>query len=73
MGATVAVVANEYVAKRHKEFYHRFVLVTSAALDSATSMTALAIYFLFGVLWKWNGPEWWGNSRLDSEHCKPGS
>jgi hypothetical protein len=48
--------------------------VYSSALDAATSMTAMTIYVLFGgVLMTWDGPRWWGNSAIDSEHCVPGS
>lgn len=45
----------------------------SSALDAGTSITALVIYLLFGVLFRWDGPRWWGNPSTDSEHCKPGS
>lgn len=72
-GAATAIFVNSWFAKRYPEVHGRFIYVVSAALDAGTSITALAIYFLFGVLTTWNGPEWWGNSRIDSEHCKPGS
>jgi hypothetical protein len=45
----------------------------SSALDAGTSITALTIYFLFGVLTQWDGPRWWGNPATDSEHCIAGS
>jgi hypothetical protein len=72
-GLAAAVFANSYVAKRLPKLHGQFVYVVSSALDAGTSITALVIYILFGVLIPWNGPEWWGNSGIDSEHCKPGS
>jgi hypothetical protein len=72
-GAATAVFANSIVAKRYPKFHGQFIYVISSALDAGTSITALAIYFFFNVLFDWTGPEWWGNSKVDSEHCKPGS
>ncbi|WVQ81284.1 OPT family small oligopeptide transporter [Cryptococcus sp. DSM 104549] len=69
----VAVAANSWFAKRHPKTHGQYVYVVSSALDAGTSITALAIYLLFGVIWSWQGPEWWGNSAVDSEHCVPGS
>lgn len=65
---------NGWFAKRYPTIHGQFIYVVSSALDAGTSITALAIYFLFGgVIFTWNGPNWWGNSQIDSEHCKPGS
>ncbi|OCF40952.1 OPT family small oligopeptide transporter [Kwoniella heveanensis CBS 569] len=72
--AIVAILSNSYFAKRHPKTHGRYVYVISSALDAGTSITALAIYLLFGgVIWTWNGPEWWGNDSIDSEHCVPGT
>lgn len=69
-----AVLVNSWFAKRHPKLHRQYVYVASSALDAGTSITALAIYVLFGgVFWSWNGWEWWGNSGVDSEHCVPGS
>ncbi len=46
---------------------------SSSALDAGTSITAIMIYLLFGVIRTWDGPNWWGNSSIDTEHCIPGS
>ena len=72
-GAMTAVFANSYLAKRHPILHGRYIYVISSALDAATSITALTVYFLFNVLSTWNGPRWWGNPTTDSEHCEPGS
>ncbi|WVF65518.1 OPT family small oligopeptide transporter [Kwoniella sp. CBS 6097] len=72
--AIVAVLSNSYLAKKHPKTHGRYVYVISSALDAGTSITALVIYLLFGgVIWTWNGPEWWGNDSVDSEHCVPGT
>lgn len=69
-----AVLVNSWFAKRHPKSHSQYVYVASSALDAGTSITALAIYVLFGgVFWNWNGWDWWGNSMVDSEHCVPGS
>lgn len=72
-GAAVAVLANSVVAKRYPTAHKEFVYVVSSALDAGTAITSLTIYLLFGLFWTWTGPEWWGNSSVDSEHCVPGS
>lgn len=72
-GGMTALAVNGWFAKQYPKIHGQFVYVVSSALDAGTSITALAIYFLFSVMTQWNGPEWWGNSRVDSEHCKPGS
>lgn len=69
----MAVFANSYVAKKWPTLHKDFVYVVSSALDAGTAITSLTIYVLFGLFFTWNGPEWWGNSSVDSEHCKPGS
>ncbi|WVO15443.1 OPT family small oligopeptide transporter [Cryptococcus depauperatus] len=72
--AVVAILANSWFAKRHPKTHAPYIYVISSALDAGTSITALTIYVLFGgVLWNWQGWEWWGNSMTDSEHCVPGS
>jgi hypothetical protein len=68
-----AILAHGYVARRHPTLYDRYVYVVSAALDAGTSISALTIYVAFGLIWKWDGPVWWGNSSIDTEHCVPGS
>ncbi|WVQ74390.1 OPT family small oligopeptide transporter [Cryptococcus sp. DSM 104548] len=69
-----AVFVNSWFAKRYPQIHSQYIYVISSALDAGTSITALAIYVLFGgVLWNWQGWEWWGNSGVDSEHCVPGS
>ncbi|ORX39348.1 OPT oligopeptide transporter protein-domain-containing protein [Kockovaella imperatae] len=72
-GAIVAVLANSWYAKKHPGLYSKYAYVVSSALDAGTSITALSIYVLFGVLFRWDGPRWWGNPATDSEHCTPGS
>ncbi|WVQ63858.1 OPT family small oligopeptide transporter [Kwoniella botswanensis] len=70
----VAVLSNSYFAKRYPKTHGKYIYVISSALDAGTSITALTIYVLFGgVIWTWNGPEWWGNARGDTEHCVPGT
>ncbi|ODN97275.1 OPT family small oligopeptide transporter [Cryptococcus wingfieldii CBS 7118] len=69
-----AVFVNSWFAKRYPQIHSQYIYVISSALDAGTSITALAIYILFGgVLWNWQGWEWWGNSGVDSEHCVPAS
>jgi len=47
----------------------QYCYVLSSALDAGTSINALTIYVLgLGSFWAW-----WGNSRVDAEHCTPGS
>ncbi|ORY28793.1 OPT oligopeptide transporter protein-domain-containing protein [Naematelia encephala] len=72
-GLILAVIVNGWFAKRYPDFHGKYIYVVSAALDAGTSITALTIYLVFGVIWQWEGPEWWGNSAVDSEHCKPGT
>lgn len=49
-------------------------VVSSSALDAATSLNALAAYAFFNILLSGlSPPEWWGASLVDSEHCIPGS
>ncbi|KAK8844104.1 OPT family small oligopeptide transporter [Kwoniella newhampshirensis] len=73
-GAIVAIFANSWFAKKHPKVHGQYIYVVSSALDAGTSITALSIYLLFGgIVWSWEGPDWWGNSRIDSEHCVPGS
>ncbi|WWD21237.1 OPT family small oligopeptide transporter [Kwoniella shandongensis] len=73
-GGIVAVLANSWFAKKHPKLHGQYIYVISSALDAGTSITALSIYILFGgVLWTWEGPDWWGNSKIDSEHCVLGS
>ncbi|OCF79168.1 OPT family small oligopeptide transporter [Kwoniella mangroviensis CBS 8886] len=70
----VAVLSNSYFAKKYPKTHGKYIYVISSALDAGTSITALTIYVLFGgVIWTWNGPEWWGNARGDTEHCVPGT
>ncbi|WWC91168.1 OPT family small oligopeptide transporter [Kwoniella dendrophila CBS 6074] len=70
----VAVLSNSYFAKKYPKTHGKYIYVISSALDAGTSITALAIYVLFGgVLWNWSGPEWWGNAKGDTEHCVPGT
>ncbi|WWD06796.1 OPT family small oligopeptide transporter [Kwoniella europaea PYCC6329] len=70
----VAVLSNSYFAKKYPKIHGKYIYVISSALDAGTSITALTIYILFGgVIWTWNGPEWWGNARGDTEHCVPGT
>ncbi|KAL7420969.1 hypothetical protein Q5752_003853 [Cryptotrichosporon argae] len=73
-GVATAVFVHAWFAKRFPRIHEQYIFVVSSALDAGTSVTALAIYVLFGgVIFTWNGPNWWGNSRIDSEHCIPGS
>ncbi|WVW79403.1 OPT family small oligopeptide transporter [Kwoniella bestiolae CBS 10118] len=70
----VAILSNSYFAKKYPKTHGKYIYVISSALDAGTSITALSIYVLFGgVIWTWNGPEWWGNARGDTEHCVPGT
>lgn len=84
--AAAAVAANGWFAKKYPKIHGKYVYVvryavaversqadSSSALDAGTSITALSIYLLFGVLSTWDGPRWWGNPETDSEHCVPGS
>jgi hypothetical protein len=49
-------------------------VISSSALDAATSLNALAAYAFFNILFSGlSPPEWWGASLVDSEHCIPGS
>ncbi len=73
MGGVTAFAVNGWIAKKWPKQHGQFVYVISSGLDAGTSITALAIYFLFSVLTQWRAPEWVGNSSVDSEHCKPGS
>lgn len=68
-----ALAVNGWFAMKYPKLHGQFIYVASSALDAGTSITALAIYFLFSVLTQWSGPRWWGNPVNDSEHCKPGS
>jgi len=87
-GAMTAVLANSYFAKRYPKAHSQYIyvvrsvvytdmglqeLIVSSGLDAGTSITAMTIYLLFGLLSSWDGPNWWGNSRIDTEHCIPGS
>ncbi|GFZ47101.1 hypothetical protein JCM24511_04843 [Saitozyma sp. JCM 24511] len=73
-GLACTVAANSWFSERYPKLHGQYVYVVSSALDAATSMTAMTIYVLFGgVLMTWDGPRWWGNSAIDSEHCVPGS
>ncbi|WRT69105.1 OPT family small oligopeptide transporter [Kwoniella shivajii] len=70
----VAILSNSYFAKKYPKTHGKYIYVISSALDAGTSITALTIYVLFGgVFWTWDGPEWWGNARGDTEHCVPGT
>lgn len=68
-GFVVAVVFQGYVARYRAAWFDKYGYVLSAALDAGTSINALVIY-LFGLS---HFVEWWGNSAIDSEHCKSGS
>ncbi|BEJ15101.1 hypothetical protein CspHIS471_0408680 [Cutaneotrichosporon sp. HIS471] len=72
-GGITAFAVNGWIAKQYPKLHGQFVYVISSGLDAGTSITALAIYFLFSVLTQWTAPNWYGNSAIDSEHCKPGS
>nr|XP_019009874.1 OPT family small oligopeptide transporter [Kwoniella pini CBS 10737]OCF48655.1 OPT family small oligopeptide transporter [Kwoniella pini CBS 10737] len=72
--AILTIISNSYLSKKFSKFHNNYIYVVSSALDAGTSMTAMIIYLLFGgVIWNWNGPNWWGNNKLDSEHCIPGT
>jgi len=72
-GLMCAVLANAWFAKKYPDIHSRYIYVVSSALDAGTSITALTIYVFFGLIWPWDGPRWWGNSPVDTEHCIPGS
>ncbi|EIW67086.1 hypothetical protein TREMEDRAFT_40668 [Tremella mesenterica DSM 1558] len=72
-GIIVAIVAHKWWAVKYPELYNRYIYVLSSALDAGTSICALCVYLLFGVMTQWSGPVWWGNPKKDSEHCLSGS
>ncbi|KAG0226519.1 hypothetical protein BGW42_003588, partial [Actinomortierella wolfii] len=57
----------QFIVRRYRtEWYMRFNYVLSAALDSATAIFGLVLFFGFsmhGVKF----PNWWGNPKVD--HC----
>ncbi|KAG0151823.1 hypothetical protein CROQUDRAFT_56718 [Cronartium quercuum f. sp. fusiforme G11] len=69
IGGFICAYLSQYWALRHRtNWFHNYNYILSGALDAGTSINALIVY-LFSL----KGFEWWGNSPIDSEHCKPGS
>ncbi|KAL7415982.1 OPT oligopeptide transporter protein-domain-containing protein [Mrakia frigida] len=66
----VAVFFHVYVARRYPRWFDNYTLTLSAALDAATSLSAMGIYVLFTALFSTSFFVWWGNPAGDSEHCK---
>ncbi|SGZ21315.1 BQ5605_C021g09355 [Microbotryum silenes-dioicae] len=68
-GFLVSFASQFYALRYRPRWFEKYVYVLSSALDAGTSINALMIY-VFG----WSTfSEWWGNSRVDTEHCIPGS
>ncbi|SCZ87829.1 BZ3500_MvSof-1268-A1-R1_Chr2-3g05297 [Microbotryum saponariae] len=68
-GFLVSFASQFYALRYRPRWFEKYVYVLSSALDAGTSINALMIY-VFG----WSTFfEWWGNSRVDTEHCIPGS
>lgn len=88
-GFLSAYLSQRYALRKHPKWYEKYSkfneqrwsrkfseidascvdFVLSAALDAGTSIQALVVYVLgLGMF-----PHWWGNSAIDTEHCKPGS
>ncbi|KAM0748072.1 OPT-domain-containing protein [Meredithblackwellia eburnea MCA 4105] len=62
--------ASQFWALRYRpRWFEKYCYVLSSALDAGTSINALTIY-IFGLS---NFYQWWGNSAVDTEHCRPGS
>ncbi|GAA5961932.1 hypothetical protein JCM21900_001152 [Sporobolomyces salmonicolor] len=68
-GFMVSFLSQFYALRYRPRWFEKYNYVLSSALDAGTSINALVIY-VFGIN---TFMEWWGNSRIDAEHCAPGS
>ncbi|KAA1133450.1 hypothetical protein PGTUg99_012769 [Puccinia graminis f. sp. tritici] len=67
-GFLCAYVSQYWALRKRPAWFHNFNYILSSALDAGTSINALIVYAL-----SLKGFDWWWNSSIDSEHCKPGS
>jgi len=68
-GFLSAWASQRFALRKHPKWYEKYNFVLSAALDAGTSIQALVVY----VLGLNSFYDWFGNSAIDTEHCKLGS